>query len=598
MEGESSKELRERLCGLEEQLAHSQSELEELREQVHLGVYSVEQAGGDGGTVGETEGASQETQQLRERERQGEGQSEGEGESAGDNDTVKQLRKKVKELQAALEEKGTEKEGIKEDGGGESETVRSLRERVSELEAALAESKESERAGGRREGVVKPEGEVVRRLQGRVGELEGELRQCVPRTELDEVQVTLGLQCEQLARERAEASLRLNEALLELERLRPPSPTHHQGDEEEEEEEEERSEGSEPSITSERSLRRVREELEVARQEAAQALDCLCAEREGRAQDTLNMRDAVSLSQHTEALSALSEQLAQTAQELQAERALRCHAQTETARLEARLQATQQELIPREEHNKVKTELQRALQASESSAAEAKDALSVKETELRDLRSQKAVEQGLVSKEDHESQRLSLQADINTLTARFNDLTRKHEKTCTEVFQVQREALFNKSERQVAEAQLATAQQQLADLQAQSSHVQELHKDIQDSQGLVKEKDRKIMELSKEVFRLKEALGALSPPLGLSSSHYSSHSHSERVPPVNPGQQVALQNRVAVLSKELQDWERKHRQVVAVYRSHLLAAVQGRMDEEVQDLLLQILRMSHKDQGY
>ncbi|CAB1324365.1 unnamed protein product [Coregonus sp. 'balchen'] len=598
MEGESSKELRERLCGLEEQLAHSQSELEELREQVHLGVYSVEQAGGDGGTVGETEGASQETQQLRERERQGEGQSEGEGESAGDNDTVKQLRNKVKELQAALEEKGTEKEGIKEDGGGESETVRSLRERVSELEAALAESKESERAGGRREGVVKPEGEVVRRLQGRVGELEGELRQCVPRTELDEVQVTLGLQCEQLARERAEASLRLNEALLELERLRPPSPTHHQGDEEEEEEEEERSEGSEPSITSERSLRRVREELEVARQEAAQALDCLCAEREGRAQDTLNMRDAVSLSQHTEALSALSEQLAQTAQELQAERALRCHAQTETARLEARLQATQQELIPREEHNKVKTELQRALQASESSAAEAKDALSVKETELRDLRSQKAVEQGLVSKEDHESQRLSLQADINTLTARFNDLTRKHEKTCTEVFQVQREALFNKSERQVAEAQLATAQQQLADLQAQSSHVQELHKDIQDSQGLVKEKDRKIMELSKEVFRLKEALGALSPPLGLSSSHYSSHSHSERVPPVNPGQQVALQNRVAVLSKELQDWERKHRQVVAVYRSHLLAAVQGRMDEEVQDLLLQILRMSHKDQGY
>lgn len=112
------------------------------------------------------------------------------------------------------------------------------------------------------------------------------------------------------------------------------------------------------------------------------------------------------------------------------------------------------------------------------------------------------------------------------------------------------------------------------------------------------------MELSKEVFRLKEALGALSPPLGLSSSHSSSHSHSERVPPVNPGQQVALQNRVAVLSKELQvraslsqnkyrgswfkecwsilsvlyillqDWERKHRQVVAVYRSHLLAAVQ------------------------
>ncbi|KAL1022977.1 hypothetical protein UPYG_G00034970 [Umbra pygmaea] len=590
-DGEGSEELRERMRGLEEQLSRSLAEAEELREQVHVGVFSVEQVGGEAQTPGAgSEGASQETQQLRERVREletalREGQRQTE-ENAADSDTIQQLRTKVEQLQASLEERKTENEAGQE--AGESESERSLRERVSELEATLAESK------GRVEEGVKLEGEVVRRLQVRLGELEQELRSCVPRSELEEVQVTMGLQCEQLSRERAEASLRLNEALLELERIRPPGP-QRQGDEddEEEEEEEERSEGSEPSITSERSMRRVREELEVARQEAAQALDCLCAEREGRAQDALHLKDAVPLSQHMEALSALSEQLAQTAQELQAERAERCHAQAEMARLEAR----QQDLIPREEHEKVKAELQCSLQASESSAAATQEALSEKESELRDLRSQKASAQGLVSKEEHESQRLALQAEINTLTARFNDLTRKHEKTSTEVFQVQREALFHKSERQVAEAQLATAQQQLADLQAQSSHVHELHRNIQDSQGLVKEKDRKITELSKEVFRLKEALGALSPPLGLSSSQSSSHSHSERVPPVNPGQQMALQNRVAALSKELQDWERKHRQVVAVYRSHLLAAVQGRMDEEVQALLVQILRMSHKDQG-
>lgn len=77
--------------------------------------------------------------------------------------------------------------------------------------------------------------------------------------------------------------------------------------------------------------------------------------------------------------------------------------------------------------------LQRALQAGESSLAAAQETLSEKETELREQRSQKAAEQGLISKEDHESQRLSLQADINTVTARFNDLSRKHEKTCTEV---------------------------------------------------------------------------------------------------------------------------------------------------------------------
>lgn len=140
---------------------------------------------------------------------------------------------------------------------------------------------------------------------------------------------------------------------------------------------------------------------------------------------------------------------------------------------------------------------------------------------------------------------------------------------------MQREALFNKSERQVAESQLATVQQQLAELQAKSSHIQELHKDIQESQGLVKEKDRKvralqdlwkcqgkthvfafaqITELSKEVFRLKEALGALSPPLGLASS--SSSSFTSSAPPSNPGQQMALQNRISILTQQLQVRER------------------------------------------
>ncbi|XP_030289832.1 ankyrin repeat domain-containing protein 24 isoform X2 [Sparus aurata] len=583
---EITEALKEKLRMLEEQLASSLSELEELREQMRLGVLSVEC--GEGGTAaagGGTEdgGPSQEARQLRARvteleEELARRRGEAGGQSGQHSDTIKQLTEKVEELQAALDcKESTKQDGEKDGEGEETETVKGLREKVSELEAALAQSRTSGR-----EGEAGGDGDRVRRLQERVGELEGQLRKCVPRSELEEVQVTLGLQCEQLARERADVARRLNDALLDLERLRPPPRV----DDEEEEEEEEHSESSEPSVRSDqsrRSLAAVREELEVARQEAAQALDCLCAEREGRAQDALQLKDAVPLSKHKEALSAVSEQLAQTLQELQEEKTLRGQAEEQAAGLEAKLQAME-DAIPKEEHEKVKGELQRSLQASESSAAAAQEALGEKEMELRELKSQKAAEQGLISKEDHEALRLSLQAEINAATARFNDLTRKHEKTCTEVFQVQREALFNKSERQVAESQLATVQQQLAELQAKSSHIQELHKDIQESQGLVKEKDRKITELSKEIFRLKEALGALSPPLGITSSSSTHHG--------NPGQQVALQNRIAILSQQLQDWERKHKQVVTIYRSHLLAAVQGRMDEEVQSLLLQILRMS------
>ncbi|CAL8307972.1 unnamed protein product [Lota lota] len=618
-EGESAQALREKVQELEQQLTSSRAEVEELKEQMELGVFSVERVEGHTTTTTKQEkhekeevAAGQEAQQLRGRVRELEEalansrQGEVGGASQHDSDTIQQLTAKVEELQATLAEReSSDREAEK--GDGDQTEKQQLRDTVSRLEAELVDSRASGRGGDRereeRGSGVGVDGELVRRLQGRLGELEGQLRRSVPRSELEEVQVNLGVQCEQLARERAEVAMRLNTALLELERLRPSS--HRGGEEEEEEEEEEedddeeRSEGSEPSIASEpgrRTLASVREELEVARQEAAQALDCLCAEREGRAQDALQAPDVVALSKHKEALSAVSEQLAQSLRELQGEKAQRDRDRERISQLEGQLQGLQGS-VPKEQHETVKAELQRTLQASEQAAAAAREALSEKEMELRELKAQKAAEQGLISKEAHEAQRLALQADINSLTARFNELTRKHEKTCTEVFQVQRDALFNKSERQVAEAQLATVQKQMSDLQAQSSHIQELHKNIQESQGQVKEKDRKITDLSKEVFRLKEALGALSPPLGISSSS-SSPSSLSPAHHNNPGQQVALQNRVAILTQQLQDWERRHKQVVAVYRSHLLSAVQGRMDEEVQSLLLQILKMTHKEQGH
>ncbi|CAL9696290.1 unnamed protein product [Knipowitschia caucasica] len=588
-DGESPDVPKDQIRELTEQLASAHTELEELKEQMRLGILSVDCGEGDlavagGGTERRsTEGPSQEDV-LRARVTELEEElvnlqkAQSNGNSGSDGDTIKQLTEKVIQLQSALDESGSTGEEVRVEQD-ESSLVKSLRDKVAELEGVLAETKSRSERG------ASGENDRVQRLQERLGELEAELRKRVARSELEEVQVTLGLQCEQLARERAEVARRLNDALLELERLRPQ---HGDEEEEEEEEEEEPSQSSQRSVRSDhsrQSFSAVREELEVARQEAAQALDCLCAEREGRAQDALQLKDAVPLSKHQEALSAVSEQLAQTLQELQEERTRRGEAEERAARLETKLPSLQ-DSVSKEEHEKVKEELQRALQAIQGKAAAAEDALTDKELELRELKSQKASAQGLISKEDHEALRLSMQAEINTITNRFNELTRKHEKTCTEVFQVQREALFNKSERQAAETQVAAMQQKLHEIQAQSSHIQELHKGIQESQNLVREKDRKITELSKEVFRLKEALGALSPPLGISSSpHHNS----------NPGQQVALQNRVAVLTQQLQDWEKKHRQVVAVYRSHLLSAVQGHMDEDVQGLLFQILSMSQPE---
>lgn len=227
--------------------------MEELKEQMQLGVLSVEcsegaRAAATGGDVGDSplatgESPSQETRQLKARVEELEeelamirGESGGQRSQGGD--TVEQLKEQVERLQAALARKDSKRA---EREGDEAETVKRLRKEVAELQGALAESRTSMKEGG-----AAADGDQIRRLQERLAELEGQLKKSVPRTELEEVQVTLGLQCEQLARERADVARKLNDALLDLERLRPPSP----GGEEEEEEEEEHSVSSEPSVTS------------------------------------------------------------------------------------------------------------------------------------------------------------------------------------------------------------------------------------------------------------------------------------------------------------------------------------------------------------
>jgi len=104
---------------------------------------------------------------------------------------------------------------------------------------------------------------------------------------------------------------------------------------------------------SRRTLASVREELEVARQEAAQALDCLCAEREGRAHDALQVQDGVSLAKHKQSMSAVSEQLAHSLRELQAEKAQKAQAQGRVSQLEGQLQGLQ-DTVPKEQHEAAK----------------------------------------------------------------------------------------------------------------------------------------------------------------------------------------------------------------------------------------------------
>ncbi|XP_053855353.1 ankyrin repeat domain-containing protein 24 isoform X2 [Vidua macroura] len=236
--------------------------------------------------------------------------------------------------------------------------------------------------------------------------------------------------------------------------------------------------------------------------------------------------------------------------------------------------------VPRDEHARATAALQEQARGLRERLAQLEAAADAKAREAARLQAELAA---AVPRAQHEAAEAGLRAEAAALAQRLQELERRHEKTCEEVFRVQRQALFMKSERQAAEDRLGAAQKQLEQAQDEARRLRELHGHAEDAARLVRDRDRKITELSKEVFRLKEALNALPESGG---------------PPQSPPNTSALQARIRALEEKLEETETRHSKVVTLYRSHLLYAVQGHMDEDVQRLLCQILRMQRlQEQG-
>ncbi|XP_029469418.1 ankyrin repeat domain-containing protein 24 [Rhinatrema bivittatum] len=265
--------------------------------------------------------------------------------------------------------------------------------------------------------------------------------------------------------------------------------------------------------------------------------------------------------------------------------------QQELAQLRKDADRYQQEVIPLMEHTKVKESLQVSSQELKSKVNKLEQELAKKNKELSQVQKElEARKEGATTFEEHEQIRCTLQAEVNTLNLKLNDMMRKHEKTCTEVFQVQREALFMKSEKHAAEDQLVAVQKQLENLRSESQRIQELHSHIEDSANLVREKDKKITELSKEIFRLKEALNSLSQLSSQAGVLPKAMGHPQHQTQLQ-GEAEALQKRAMALQQQLAEAERKYNSTILFYRTHLLNAVQGQMGEDMMGLLQQILTM-------
>ncbi|XP_062062540.1 uveal autoantigen with coiled-coil domains and ankyrin repeats isoform X6 [Lepus europaeus] len=232
----------------------------------------------------------------------------------------------------------------------------------------------------------------------------------------------------------------------------------------------------------------------------------------------------------------------------------------EVGLIRARLREKEEESQRRtEDVSKLQSEVQRTQQA-------------LKQLETREV----------VDLSKHKAMKSDLEAQIANLNERLANLNRKYEEVCEEVLHAKKKELPTKEEKEFLHFNL---EQEIKDQKERCDRslttVTELQRRIQESAKQLEAKDDKITELLNDVERLKQALHGLSQLTHMSGS-----------PTKRQSQLIdSLQHQVKSLQRQLADAERQHQEVIAIYRTHLLSAAQGHMDEDVQAALLQIIQM-------
>ncbi|NWV64254.1 UACA protein, partial [Malurus elegans] len=266
-----------------------------------------------------------------------------------------------------------------------------------------------------------------------------------------------------------------------------------------------------------------------------------------------------------------------------------------------RVQELQQELaelhkssVPLVEYTQLKEMLEGEVTAVKCSLKEKEAEAQAKSEEVLRLQAELQLSQQVVAElqgreaaavEEYSSMKSALEAQVSGMAGQLATVSQKYEQACEEARQARRSELALKDEKELLQLRSCSIEQEIKDQKERCDKslttIMDLQKRIQESAKQVEAKDNKITELLNDVERLKQALN------GLSQLTYTTGIPSKR-----HNQQVELlQSQVKTLQQQLADAKRQHQEVVSVYRTHLLSAVQGHMDEDVQAALLQIIRM-------
>ncbi|KAM9251036.1 ankycorbin [Cariama cristata] len=261
----------------------------------------------------------------------------------------------------------------------------------------------------------------------------------------------------------------------------------------------------------------------------------------------------------------------------------------EAKELKQLLDIQKQNSLPITEHHQVMNALRNTVKEMEEEINELKGLLTNKESEVRNLQKElleekAAIDQAMVPKAAYEKLQSSLEGEISVLSSKLKDVIQEKENVSLDAMQLRNELLHLKEEKEVMHTLLEAKEREVTGLQQKYHQAQEdlleMKRYSESSSKLEEDKDKKINEMSKEVSKLKEALNSLSQL-----------SYSTSAPKRQSQQLEALQQQVKQLQNQLTETKKQHQEIVSVYRMHLLYAVQGQMDEDVQKVLKQILSM-------
>ncbi|KAM8793259.1 ankycorbin-like [Eudromia elegans] len=257
----------------------------------------------------------------------------------------------------------------------------------------------------------------------------------------------------------------------------------------------------------------------------------------------------------------------------------------EAEELKQLIDTQKQNSMPITEHHQMINALRITLKEMEEEVNELKGLITSKENEVTHLQKElleekAAINEAMVPRSTYEKLQSSLEGEVSILSSKLKEVIKEKENVSLDVIQLRNEVLHLKGEKEGMHTLLAAKEREVTGLQQKYHQAQEELLEMKSSSKTEEAKDKKISEMSKEITKLKEALNSLSQL-----------SYSTSAPKRQSQQLEALQQQVKQLQNQLTETKKQHQEIVSVYRMHLLYAVQGQMDEDVQKVLKQILSM-------